>query len=202
PQPTYVPVEDISDRIGTRRHIILGDVHGCFEEMLELLEQLRFDPADDVLISVGDIVDRGPKIRETVEFLFALPHFYMVLGNHEHKLLRYLEGRSVKVASGLQTTIDAYANLFPPGLAERLAALPLILKTPSGSVVHAGFDPERPPEEQGQADCLYMRYYGGKTYFDSINGRVWYALWPAVWPRVFFGHIPEPNGPSSGNVVS
>src|SRR5207237_4336961 len=107
PQPVFVRVEDISERIGSQRHIILGDVHGCFEEMLELLEQMHFDPANDVLVSVGDIVDRGPMIRETVEYLFALPHFYMVLGNHEHKLLRYLQGRSVKVASGLQTTIDA-----------------------------------------------------------------------------------------------
>jgi RNA ligase len=202
PPPQYVPVTDISGELGTRRHLILGDVHGCFEEMLELLEQLHFDPAHDVLISVGDLVDRGPKIKETVEYLFALPEFHMVLGNHEHKLLRHLQGRSVKVASGLQTTIDAYNNQFPPDLLERLAALPLILKTPSGYVVHAGFDPEMPPEEQSQADCLYMRYYGGKTYFDEINGRVWYALWPKEWPRVFFGHIPEPKGPSEGNVIS
>ena len=43
--------------------------------------------------------------RETLAYVFALPEFYMVLGNHEHKLLRYLQGHSVKVASGLQTTV-------------------------------------------------------------------------------------------------
>jgi RNA ligase len=202
PPPVYVPVRDVTAEIGGRRHVIVGDVHGCLDELQELLAQLQFDREEDVLVSVGDLVDRGTKIRETVEFLFGLPRFYTVLGNHDDKFRRYLEGRNVKVAGGLDTTIAAYGDRFPPELKERLAALPLILKTPSGYVVHAGFDPEMPPEEQGQADCLYMRYYGGKTYFDEINGRVWYSLWPPDGPRVFFGHIPDPNGPTEGNVVA
>jgi RNA ligase len=202
PPPRWIPVVDLTGTIGARRHIVLGDVHGCFDEMIELLTQLDYQPGRDVLISVGDIVDRGPKIRETVEYLFGLPEFHMVLGNHEHKLERYLKNHAVKVASGLETTIQAYGDQFPPDLAERLAALPLILKTPSGYVVHAGFDPEMPPEEQSQADCLYMRYYGGKTYFDEINGRIWYDLWPKEYGRVFFGHIPDPDGPTREHVVS
>ena len=148
PPPVFVPVRDLTDVIGTRRHIIVGDIHGCHDELRELLDRLAFDPANDVLISVGDIVDRGPKVKETIEYLFALPAFHMVLGNHEDKFLRYLEGRNVKIANGLQTTIDSFAGNFPPDLRDRLARLPLIIKTPSGYVVHAGFDPEMPAEEQ------------------------------------------------------
>jgi hypothetical protein len=48
-----------------------------------------------VLVSVGDIVDRGPRVREVVEFLRGLPRFHMVLGNHEDKLARYLAGNPV-----------------------------------------------------------------------------------------------------------
>src|SRR5262249_1153008 len=48
----------------------------------------------------------------------------------------------------------------------------------------------------------YMRFYGGKTYFDEVNGRVWHSLWPADAPRVFFGHIPEADGPELPHVVS
>ena len=201
PPPTFVTVHDLTADIGTRRHLIVGDVHGCLDELLLLLDRLHFDPAEDVLISVGDIVDRGPRIRATVEYLFALPHFHMVLGNHEDKLLRYLKGNKVTVSGGLETTVASYGDQFPPELAERLAALPLILKTPSGYVVHAGFDPEMPPEEQCPDDCLYMRYYGGKTYFDEMNGRIWYSLWPKEWPRVFFGHIPTADGPYLNNIT-
>lgn len=200
--PHYEPVTDLSERIGKRRYLVVGDVHSCLDELLDLLQQLKYDREHDVLISVGDIVDRGPKIKETVEFLFGLPEFYMVLGNHEHKLLRYLQGHNVKTGGGLQSTIDAYQNEFPPELAQRLAGLPLILKTPAGYVVHAGFDPEMSPEEQRPTDCIYMRFYGGKTYLDAINGRLWYTLWPRDWPRVFFGHIPDPDGPYLENVVS
>lgn len=202
PTPTYVPVVDLTETIGARRHIIVGDIHGCFDELQQLLQQMQFDRDQDVLISVGDIVDRGPKVKETVEFLFALPEFHMVLGNHEEKLMRLIQGRDVKIAHGLETTIASYGSQFPPELAERLAGLPLIFKTPSGYVVHAGFDPEMPPEEQNSADCIYMRYYGGKTYFDAINGRIWYSLWPRDWPRVFFGHVPDPDGPCLEHVVS
>lgn len=201
PPPTFVPVRDLTAETGGLRHLIVGDVHGCLDELLVLLDRLQFVPATDVLVSVGDIIDRGPRIRETVEFLFNLPSFYMVLGNHEYKLLRYLQGRDVKVTGGLDTTLAAYGAALPPQLAERMTALPLILKTPSGYVVHAGFDPEMPPEEQSHDDCLFMRYCGGKTYFDEINGRVWYTRWPPEGPRVFFGHIPTTDGPFRAHVV-
>jgi RNA ligase len=47
-----------------------------------------------------------------------------------------------------------------------------------------------------------MRHYGGTSYFDSINGVVWYRLWPQDAPRVFFGHIPEPDGACLPHYVS
>jgi hypothetical protein len=200
--PTYVPVEDLTGRIGSRRHVIVGDIHGCLDELLELLRRLEFDRRRDVLLSVGDIVDRGPKIKETIEYLFGLPEFHLVLGNHEEKLRRHLNGRRVKMGGGLQSTVDAFENKFPPELKDRLNSLPLILKTPSGYVVHAGFDPERIPEEQNRDDCLFMRHYGGRDYVDAVHGTLWYTLWPREASRVFFGHIPDVNGPCTSNVVS
>jgi RNA ligase len=200
--PEYVPVIDLTAELDGRRYVIVGDIHGCCDELHDLLTQLEFDPAVDVLISVGDVVDRGPKVREAVEFVFGLPRFHMVLGNHEEKFRRYLRGHHIKIAHGLETTIAAYNGEFPPGLRERLEALPLILKVPAGYVVHAGFDPERPPEEQSEADCIYMRFYGGKSYFDEVNGRVWYSLWPHDGPRVFFGHIPHADCPEEAHVVA
>ncbi len=198
--PDYVPIRDLCAEIGSRRHLIVGDVHGCLDELRQLLNDLDFQAERDVLISVGDIVDRGPKIRETIEFCFGLPEFHMVLGNHEDKLMRYLKGNKVQVSGGLEDTIAAYEEQLPPELGPRLEALPLILRTPSGYVVHAGFNPESPPEEQRRDDCIYMRYHGGKTYFDKINGVIWYTLWPRTEPRVFFGHIPE-DGPDEAHVV-
>jgi serine/threonine protein phosphatase 1 len=199
--PDYAPVRDLTGPIGKRRHLIVGDIHGCLDELLDLLKKQQFDRNRDVLISVGDIVDRGPKIKETVEFVFALPQFYMVRGNHDDKLCRYLEGPGIRISGGLQSTIIAYDGEFPPGMKNLLGSLPFIVKIPSGNVVHAGFDPEQPLEEQLPEDCLYMRYYGGKDYLDADDGQLWYTVWPSDGPRVFFGHIPEAR-PFAPNVIA
>ena len=107
PPPEFVPVTDITLAIGPRRHLIVGDVHGCLDEVLELLGRVGFDPQADVLVCVGDVVDRGPKIRETLEYLFGLPSFQTVLGDHEDRLLRHLEGRGGKASEACGIGLNA-----------------------------------------------------------------------------------------------
>lgn len=202
PPPSFVPVKDICAEIGSRRYIIVGDIHGCLDELQTMLADLAFDRNEDVLVCAGDLVDRGPKVRETLEFVMSLPRFYSVKGNHDDKCVRYFEGKPVKIANGLQITIDSFENKMPPETLDFLRNLPLVLKTPAGYVVHAGFDPLMLPEEQQRDDCMYMRYYGGKSYFDSFDGILWHKLWPKEWPRVFYGHIPEVSGPNIHNITS
>jgi RNA ligase len=57
------------------------------------------------------------------------------------------------------------------------------------------------PDEQTKADCLYMRYFGGKSYFDSQKGILWHQLWPSDNPTVFFGHDPSEGGSGRGNAI-
>jgi RNA ligase len=200
--PYYLPVKDVTETIGNRRYIVVGDVHGCYDELIQMLDELNFDRQEDVLISTGDLIDRGPKIKEVIDFVMSLPHFYSVIGNHEDKCIRYFEGTNVKVANGLQKTIDAFDNKMPPEVLDFLCGMPMILKVPAGYVVHAGFDPLMLPEEQQRADCIYMRYYGGRSYFDAFDGILWYKLWPKENPTVFFGHIPEKSFPDLPNIKS
>jgi len=202
PSASFVPVKDLCAEIGDRRYIIVGDIHGCLDELKQLLEERDFNKDEDVLICVGDLVDRGPKVRETLEFVMSLPRFYSTKGNHDDKCVRYFEGRPVKIANGLQTTIDSFENKMPDNVLNYLMDLPLIIKTPAGYCVHAGFDPLMLPDEQQRDDCLYMRYYGGRSYFDSFEGVLWFKLWPKDYPMVFYGHIPEISGPSIHNIVS
>jgi RNA ligase len=190
-KPCYVPVTDWTKAIGDRRYVVVGDLHGCLDELLKLLGNIKFDPAEDFLVGCGDIVDRGPKIKETIEYCRSLPRFLSVCGNHDDKCLRWAEGRNVKIANGLQKTIDAYEGKMPPDVIGWLRSFPLIGKVPHGYVVHGGFDPLSSPEEQQKSDCIFMRFYGGRTYFDSVNGTIWWRLWPSDAPTVFFGHIPE-----------
>jgi RNA ligase len=200
--PYYVNVRDVTAEIGDRRHVIVGDIHGCLDELKQMLDELGFDPKEDVLVCVGDLVDRGPKVRETIEFVRSLPRFHCTTGNHDDKFVRWAEGKNVKIANGLDKSIESFGGKPPPkDVVDYLRSLPCILKTPSGYVVHAGFDPLMVPEEQQKSDCIFMRYYGGKTYFDSDLGVIWHKLWPKDAPRVFFGHIPEVSNHGVPNVV-
>jgi serine/threonine protein phosphatase 1 len=68
------------------RDFVVGDIHGCFDLLDQLLDQVSFDPGCDRLFSVGDLIDRGPDSMRSLEFLRA-PWFFAVKGNHEAMLL-------------------------------------------------------------------------------------------------------------------
>jgi protein phosphatase len=95
---------------------VIGDVHGCFDELVELLRLLGYRP--DIVagmrhprrcaIFVGDLVDRGPKIVETVALVWRMVRegeAFCVPGNHDNKLLRYLRGNPVQISHGLDASI-------------------------------------------------------------------------------------------------
>lgn len=68
------------------RDFVVGDVHGMFPALGELLALARFDEERDRLFSVGDLIDRGPRSRDALDWL-AKPWLHAVRGNHEQLLL-------------------------------------------------------------------------------------------------------------------
>jgi len=104
---------------------IIGDVHGCFDELLTLFHNLGYSveeiggsvdvkPADGrKAVFVGDLVDRGPKIPQTLRLAMAMVKAGTALcvpGNHDMKLLRKLRGKDVQITHGLA---DSLAQLEP-----------------------------------------------------------------------------------------
>lgn len=65
-----------------KRHLIVGDVHGRFDTFISLLQAVDYNEEQDIIYSVGDLIDRGPKAVEVVEF-FTKQSAFAVLGNHE-----------------------------------------------------------------------------------------------------------------------
>ncbi len=71
----------------------VGDIQGCYNEFQHLLEQIRFDPAQDKLWLVGDLVNRGPGSLQVLRFVKSLGESAItVLGNHDLHLLAVAEG--------------------------------------------------------------------------------------------------------------
>ena len=110
---------------------IVGDVHGCAAELRTLLAKLGYAPTDPLgpdalpthpdgrrLIFVGDLVDRGPDsvgVLDLVRRLVAAGLAFCVPGNHDEKFLRYLRGKDVRIAHGLQQTL-AQVEALPPAV--------------------------------------------------------------------------------------
>ena len=101
---------------------IIGDVHGCCDELETLLEKLGyqyriepaaaysriyFHPQGRKVIFLGDLVDRGPRILDTVQLVYAMVKAGSALcvpGNHDHKLVRKLNGRDVQI-TGMEKSL-------------------------------------------------------------------------------------------------
>ncbi|MGA2500875.1 MAG: polynucleotide kinase-phosphatase, partial [Tepidisphaeraceae bacterium] len=101
---------------------IIGDVHGCFDELKELLEKLGYAVGDDYSVTppagrkaifVGDLVDRGPGVVKVLRLVMSMVKAGVALcvpGNHDVKLVRKLRGKDVKITHGLAETLAQLAR--------------------------------------------------------------------------------------------
>jgi len=101
---------------------IIGDIHGCYDELLELLGKLGYGlnsgrddstvvtpPSGRKAVFLGDLVDRGPKIPEVLKLVMGMVesgNALCVPGNHDMKLMRKLKGRNVQVTHGLANSLE------------------------------------------------------------------------------------------------
>ena len=71
----------------------IGDIQGCYDELRILLDKIKFKSEQDQLLICGDIINRGPKSLETIEFLYSIKkNCHITLGNHDLHFLAVAEG--------------------------------------------------------------------------------------------------------------
>lgn len=103
--PQYKPVLQHKPN-ETGRDLVVFDVHGCYDSLMRVLEQAKFDPAcGDRLFSVGDLIDRGPRSWDTLKLILE-PWMHLVRGNHEDMLLSAIDCFN----SILHSNMDIYPN--------------------------------------------------------------------------------------------
>src|SRR5207237_8583802 len=76
---------------GRSRTILVGDVHGCYDELLALVERVALKESDRV-VCVGDLVVKGEKSREVLDLFMRDARFSSVLGNHDRALVEHWKG--------------------------------------------------------------------------------------------------------------
>src|SRR5262245_61424296 len=93
--PTQHSVGGMSYRKGPGMDYAIGDIHGCLDKVLRLLAAIRYDPATDRLLFLGDYTDRGPDSKGVLDLMLDLqrdnPANVFLMGNHEDNFLTYLD---------------------------------------------------------------------------------------------------------------
>lgn len=184
------------------RTIVVGDVHGCLEELDELLRLVELRPGFDRLVFVGDLLDRGPDpvgvVRRAREFGAA-----SVLGNHEDKHLKWARHEAWRRRD--PTHRNPLRPFSPERLAQHgrlsaedlawIASLPIVLRLDAGwAVVHGGLSPRRRLDDQIRHEVLRLRLVGEDgTIAARPRGEISPALapWATRWPgpeSVIYGH--------------
>ena len=173
------------------RIFAVGDIHGCLDKLVSLMDIIDVDLKKETLVFMGDYIDRGPHSKEVVDYLIDLARggnrVVFLKGNHELMLQNYLSGKDKLsfLYNGGEATLGSYmkggglneADLIPPEHLEFFDNLRLYYETENYIFVHGGLKANIPLEHQDEWDMLWMR--DEFIYSDFDFGKL-----------VIFGHTP------------
>ncbi len=191
---------------------IIGDVHGCFDELRELLDKLGYEIAADGTgahhpdgrraFFVGDLVDRGPATPAVLRLAMGMVdagNALCIPGNHENKLLRALRGRNVTVSHGLAESLAQLAAE-PPELCKQVEEFidglvsHLVLDDGKLVVAHAGLRADMQGRASGAVRSFAL--YGDTTGETDEFGLPVRYPWAEDYrgdAMVVYGHTPVPE---------
>jgi len=190
---------------------IIGDIHGCFNELYKLTIQLGYNwkagiplhPNGRCLAFVGDLTDRGPESLKVVDIVYELwkqKKAYYVPGNHCNKLYRYFLGNKVQVTHGLETTVAELSgctvqqrNHYKQVFMEMYENSPLYLQLDNKKLViaHAGIKEDYIGKMNNKVKTFVL--YGDITGEKHPDGSPVRGDWAKKYkgkPTIVYGHTP------------
>ena len=193
---------------------IIGDVHGCYDELRALLEQLGYTlsgtreepevtpPEGRKAVFLGDLVDRGPDSPGVLRLAMSMVDAGTAIcipGNHETKLARKLRGKNVRLTHGLAETMEQMSRE-PEGFGERVAKFinglvsHYLLDEGRLVVAHAGLREEYQGRASGRVRsfCLYGETTGETDDFGLPVRYDWASEYRGR-AMVVYGHTPVPE---------
>lgn len=181
---------DISRAITVRRHIFIGDIHGCIDEVTDLLSRLDVKP-DDVVVATGDLTRKGPAADRCVS-LWREHGYLSVLGNNDVKMLE----RAGRVRALFARRPDRVVLRRRDLLAE-IGRWPLVLEFSDVGVivVHGGVMPDGSTPREAALELRYLRRDGdGWRIVPKGKDKPGDRFWSEVWDGdriVVYGHTPR-----------
>lgn len=198
---------------------IIGDVHGCFDELVLLLEELgyRFEgttvtpPKGRKAVFVGDLVDRGPKVPQVLKLVMDMVEndtAICVPGNHDIKLMKALQGRNVRHTHGLAESLQQLESE-TPDFREQVKEFIFtrtshyVLDGGNLVVAHAGMREDMQGRASGKVRefALYGETTGETDEFGLPVRHNWAAEYRGR-ARVVYGHTPVPEPEWLNNTIN
>lgn len=206
---------------------MIGDVHGCYEELMLLLEALGYlvarsdkpenhgyevsHPDGRKAVFLGDLVDRGPNVPEVLRLVMSMVKTGTALcvpGNHDMKLLRKLSGRNVQISHGLDITLRQMENETPEFREEVRAFLDSLIShyvLDNGKLVvaHAGLKAEMQGRGSGKVRefCLFGETTGESDDFGLPVRLNWASNYRGT-AMVVYGHTPVAEAEWRNNTIN
>jgi len=129
------------------RNLIVGDIHGCYDELCDVLKQCNYDKKNDNLYFTGDMSDRGLDNVKVIRYLMKLKNYYPVFGNHDVWLQNFLLSSDNPTVwrvynGGIKTLLDFAKKEVPKEekqqMGEWVREIPLVRITDNYVVLHGG----------------------------------------------------------------
>ena len=162
------------------RILAIGDIHGQWDRFKSLYGQIDFQPGRDLLIFLGDYIDRGRKSLYVLDWMYEHrneKNIVMLRGNHEQMMINYYESggtRDVWLWNGGDATRRALLKQNSEVQEQCLAfakSLPLYFQISAGEknffFCHAGINPDKSLDEQDEDSLLWIR----EEYYDFYKGQ-------------------------------
>ncbi len=171
--------------INSRQVFIVGDVHGCYLEFLELLKKVNYHKSSHRLILVGDIINRGPHSLKMLEWV-KKKNVEIVRGNHEDAFLRSLKENYqirpsfAKLKQEMGVKIKEWSNW--------IETWPFYIEEKDFLVVHGGLIPNKHPKDTDPFFLMNLRTWDGKGKdITNKNNPPWYDFYGGK-KLIIYGH--------------
>jgi predicted phosphodiesterase len=192
----------ITDLDKKERSIFIGDIHGCYEELKKLLKKINYSPEKDRLISLGDLIHKGPKSAKVIRF-FHKNNIEVIMGNHDWTFYQTLLGKNEmyneakKILKKLELSQEELITWFQ--------SMPFYIEGQDFIAVHGALNPsEKKFYKTSPEEMLFGRYYDSKS--KSVLSRAknkkephispWYKAYPESFSQnktIIFGHWANPE---------
>lgn len=178
------------------KRFVLGDIHGEIDYLKEVIEKSGIDPENDLLIQIGDIVDRGEEPFKCIDELLKFRHLILIRGNHDEAFIQKIatgisdlgdhpeNGQNITLEKWDQLTKDQKKHYYSTLL---LKQIPYHITQDNICFVHGGFDRMEKIEDQDETSLLWDREFVNQMMSCSKDQKLQTV---DDFKEIYIGHTP------------